>query len=206
MDDGSQGIDDQFIKNAMASPDVAGVAAQQDLGLLRRDRQVPRPRHAVQLRSGDRGHGVELAGVSHHGDQVDLAGDQLVVPRGGFLEQHRVLHQRIPRGHREAGVHAEWYRTAAKNELDLGGYTQAGPTNTTESPVAFYWNAAATYVTGAHTIKFGVNNRQGTFKHTRLANADLVQQYAAPPRQRRAWLRERSGVRAPSVDRAGHGR
>ncbi len=60
----------------------------------------------------------------------------------------------------------EWYRTAAKNELDLGGYTQAGPINTTESPVAFYWNAAATYVTGAHTIKLGVNNRQGTFKHT----------------------------------------
>ena len=87
-------------------PDVAGVAAQQDLGLLRRDRQVPRPRHAVQLRSRDRGHRVELARVSHDRDQVDLAGDQLAVPRGGFLEQHRVLHQRISRGHREAGVHA----------------------------------------------------------------------------------------------------
>ena len=102
MDDGSQGIDDQFIKNAHGAPDLAGVAAQQDLGLLRRDRQVPRPRHAVQLRSGDRGHGLELAGVSHHRDQVDLAGDQLAVPRGRLLEQHRVLHQRIPRGHREA--------------------------------------------------------------------------------------------------------
>ena len=45
---------------------------------------------------------------------------------------------------------AEWYRTAAKNELDLGGYTQAGPTNTTESPVAFYWNAAATWVNATY--------------------------------------------------------
>ena len=79
---------------------------------------------------------------------------------------------------------AEWYRNAAKNELDLGGYTQAGPINTTESPVAFYWNAAATWVKGAHTIKFGANNRQGTFKHTRLANADLVQQYRSSVHRR----------------------
>ena len=55
MDDGSQGIDDQFIKNAMARLTWQVVAAQQDLGLLRRDRQVSRPRHAVQLRSGDGG-------------------------------------------------------------------------------------------------------------------------------------------------------
>ena len=72
---------------------------------------------------------------------------------------------------------AAWFANAAKNEVDLGGYTQAGPINTTESPVAFYWNVAATYVKGNHTIKFGANNRQGTFKHTRDANADLVQQY-----------------------------
>ena len=74
--------------------------------------------------------------------------------------------------------------TAAKNEVDLGGYTQAGPINTTESPVAFYWNAAATWVKGDHTIKFGANNRQGTFKHTRLANADLVQQYRSSDHRR----------------------
>src|SRR4029453_16743209 len=71
----------------------------------------------------------------------------------------------------------DWYNSAAHNELDLGGYTKAGPTNTTESPKAIYWNGAATYVTGDHTIKFGANMRWGTFVHTRLANADLVQQY-----------------------------
>ena len=41
----------------------------------------------------------------------------------------------------------------ALGKVDLGGYTQAGPINTTESPVAFYWNFAATYVTGNHTFK-----------------------------------------------------
>ena len=161
MDDGSQGIDDQFIKNAMArltwqvSPRNKISAYFDEIDKYRG--------HDMQSNYDPEtaAHGVELAGVSHHRDQVDLAGDQLAVPRSGLLEQHRVLHQRIPRGHREAGGTAEWYRTAAKNELDLGGYTQAGPINTTESPMAFYWNAAATYVTGAHTIKFGANNRLG---------------------------------------------
>ena len=72
---------------------------------------------------------------------------------------------------------AAWFANAAKNEVDLGGYTQAGPINTTESPKAFYWSAAATYVKGDHTIKFGANSRTGTYTHTRDANADLVQQY-----------------------------
>ena len=73
---------------------------------------------------------------------------------------------------------AEWFANAAQQRSSTWAATRkAGPINTTESPVAFYWNTAATYVTGDHTIKVGANNRQGTFKHTRDANADLTQQY-----------------------------
>ena len=72
---------------------------------------------------------------------------------------------------------AEWYAGAARNELDLGGYKTAAPLPLTESPKANYWNVAATYVTGAHTIKFGANRRWGIYTHTRDANADLTQQY-----------------------------
>ena len=48
FDDGSQGVDDQYIKSAMARADVADQSAQQAVRLLRRDRQVSRPRHAEQ--------------------------------------------------------------------------------------------------------------------------------------------------------------
>ena len=65
FDDGSQGVDDQFIKSAHGAADVAGVAAQQDHRLLRRDRQVPRPRHAEQRRPGDGVAAVVLAGLPH---------------------------------------------------------------------------------------------------------------------------------------------
>ena len=44
---------------------LADQPAQQVLGLRRRDRQVPRPRHAGALRSGHGGDRLELAGVSH---------------------------------------------------------------------------------------------------------------------------------------------
>ena len=105
MDDGSQGIDDQFIKNAMArltwqvSPRNKISAYFDEIDKYRG--------HDMQSNYDPEtaAHGVELAGVSHHRDQVDLAGDQLAVPRGGLLEQHRVLHQRISRGHREAARH-----------------------------------------------------------------------------------------------------
>src|SRR5918995_1667303 len=76
---------------------------------------------------------------------------------------------------------AEWFANAAHDEVDLGGYTKAGPTLVTQSPKAYYWNAAATYVRGDHTIKAGANMRWGTFFHTRDANADLVQRYRSTP-------------------------
>ena len=46
IDDGSQGIDDQFIRSALAAPHLAGHPATKFSRLPRRDRQVPRPRHA----------------------------------------------------------------------------------------------------------------------------------------------------------------
>ena len=55
MDDGSQGIDDQFIQNGMARLTWQVRPRNKFSALLRRDRQVPRPRHAGQLRSRDRG-------------------------------------------------------------------------------------------------------------------------------------------------------
>ena len=55
FDDGSQGVDDQYIKSAMARLTWQVSPRNKISGVLRRDRQVSRPRHAEQLRSGDGG-------------------------------------------------------------------------------------------------------------------------------------------------------
>ena len=142
--------------------DLAGVAAQQDLGLLRRDRQVPRPRHAGQLRSGD-GRARVWNSPAYHTTAIKWTSP---VTSSLFLEAGWSNNTEYYTNEYRDGIEkprgtAEWFANAAKNEVDLGGYTRAGPINTTESPMAFYWNAAATYVTGDHTIKFGANNPAG---------------------------------------------
>jgi hypothetical protein len=177
MDDGSQGIDDQFIKNAMArltwqvSPRNKISAYFDEIDKYRgHDMQANYdPETAATVWNSPAYHTTAIKWTSPVTSSLFL--------EAGFSNNTEYYTNEYREGIEKPAFTAEWYRTAAKNEIDLGGYTQAGPTNTTESPVAFYWNAAATWVKGNHTIKFGANNRQGTFKHTRLANADLVQQY-----------------------------
>lgn len=177
MDDGSQGIDDQFIKNGMTrltwqvSPRNKISAYFDEIDKYRgHDMQANYdPETAATVWNSPAYHTTAIKWTSPATSSLFL--------EAGFSNNTEYYTNEYREGIEKPAFSDEWFRTAAKNELDLGGYTQAGPINTTESPVAFYWNAAATLVKGAHTIKFGVNNRQGTFKHTRLANADLVQQY-----------------------------
>jgi Carboxypeptidase regulatory-like domain len=177
MDDGSQGIDDQFIKS----------------GLARLTWQVsPRNKISAYFDEIDkyRGHDMqsnydpETAGTVWNSPAYHTTAIKWTSPVTGslFLEAGWSNNTEYYTNEYQEGIEkprgsAEWFANAAKNELDLNGYTRAGPTNITQSPVAFYWNAAATWVKGDHTIKFGANNRQGTFKHSREANGDLIQQY-----------------------------
>ena len=177
MDDGSQGLDDQFIKNGMArltwqvSPRNKISAYFDEIDKYRgHDMQSNYdPETAATVWNSPAYHTTAIKWTSPVTSSLFL--------EAGFSNNTEYYTLEYQEGIEKPSFSPEWYRTAAKNELDLGGYTQAGPSNTTESPVAFYWNAAATWVKGAHTFKFGANNRQGTFKHTRLANADLIQQY-----------------------------
>ena len=177
MDDGSQGIDDQFIKNIMAratwqvSPRNKISAYIDEIDKYRgHDMQsIYDPETAATVWNSPAYHTTAIKWTSPVTSSLFL--------EAGYSNNTEYYTNEYREGIEKPVFSADWYRTAAKNEVDLGGYTQAGPINTTESPIAFYWNAAATLVKGDHTIKFGANNRQGTFKHTRLANADLVQQY-----------------------------
>ena len=78
------------------APDLADLAAQQAVGLLRRDRQVPRPRHAEPRGSGDGLAAVVLARLQHRVDQVDVHRQQQDAARGRLFAQPRVLHQQLP--------------------------------------------------------------------------------------------------------------
>ena len=177
FDDGSQGLDDQYILNGMARLTWQA---------------TPRNKFSAYFDEIDkyRGHDMqanydpETAATVWHSPAYHTTAIKWTSPissslflEAGYSNNTEYYTNQYREGVEQPRGTAAWFAKAAKNEVDLGGYTQAGPINTTESPIAFYWNAAATYVKGDHTLKFGVNNRQGTFKHTREANADLIQQY-----------------------------
>ena len=177
LDDSSQGIDDQFIKNGMArltwqvSPrnKISGYFDEIDKYRGHDMQANYDPETAATVWNSPAYHTTAIKWTSPISSSMFL--------EAGFSNNTEYYTLSYREGIDKPRGSAEWFATAAKNELDLGGYTQAGPSNLTESPVAFYWNAAATYVTGDHTLKVGANNRQGTFKHTREANADLILQY-----------------------------
>ncbi len=106
----------------------------------------------------DSGHRVELAGLQHERGEVDARRvTQPAALRRRVLEQHRVLHERVPGGHRRAPRHAGWFLTRVGNEeLDLGGQKNARTlAQITQSPLRHTWNASASYVSGSHNLKVG---------------------------------------------------
>ena len=103
MDDGSRGLDDQFIKSGMARLTWQISPSSKLVGLFRRDRQVPRPRHAEQRGPGGSGAAVVLAGLPHRRGQVHRHADQRAAARGRVFAQPRVLHQQLP-GRRRPGA------------------------------------------------------------------------------------------------------
>ena len=101
LDDGSRGVDDQFIRSALLRL-TWQVTPNEVWRVPRRDRQVPRPRHAEPVRSGNGRDGLEFARVSHQPGQADDDGHEPAAPRRWILQQPRVLHQPVSRRHRAA--------------------------------------------------------------------------------------------------------
>ena len=177
MDDGSQGIDDQYILNGMARLTWQATPRNKFSGYFD---EIDKYRgHDMQANYDPETAGTVWNSPAYHTTAIKWTSplSSSLFLEAGWSNNTEYYTNEYREGIEQPRGTAAWFANAAKNEVDLGGYTQAGPINTTESPVAFYWNFAATYVTGDHTIKVGANNRQGTFKHTRDANADLVQQY-----------------------------
>jgi hypothetical protein len=75
---------------------------------------------------------------------------------------------------------AEWFAGASRLENLQGGRTAAATAENTQSPERQNLQASASYVTGSHTIKVGMQYQWGDFMHSVDANADLTQQYRSP--------------------------
>jgi hypothetical protein len=177
MDDGSQGIDDQFIRSATAR--LTWQVSQRNKISAYFDEVDKYRGHDMQANTDP-----ETAAVVWNSPAYHTTGIKWTSPVSGslFLEAGVSNNTEYYTNEYREGIEkprgsAEWFANAAHNEADLGGFTKAANVQTTQSPKALYWSAAATYVKGDHTIKVGANNRWGIFMHTVDANADLTQVY-----------------------------
>jgi hypothetical protein len=72
----------------------------------------------------------------------------------------------------------EWYAGANRNDTATGRQTTASAAgHYIIEPVRRFVHATATYVTGSHSVKFGMQNNWGKFLEGTVLNADLNQRY-----------------------------
>jgi Carboxypeptidase regulatory-like domain len=176
-DDGSKGVDDQFIKS----------------GLVRLTWQVsPRNKFSVYFDEVDKFRGHDMQALfdpktaatvwyspAYHTSSAKWTSavtNRLLIEGGWSNNTENYTNSYLPGIDQLRGT-SSWLAAATRSELDLGGRKTAATSQTTQSPIRFAVNASASYVTGSHNLKIGFQRTWGTFFHTVDANADLTQQY-----------------------------
>ena len=177
LDDGSKGIDDQFIKSINArvtwqiSPRNKFSAYFDEIDKYRgHDMQaLYDPETAATVWNSPAYHTTSAKWTSP-------VANRLLIEAGWSNNSEDYTNEYRPGIAQVRGTSA-WLANATRTELDLGGRKTAAPSQTTQSPVRFAMNAAVSYVTGSHNLKVGFQRTWGRFFHTVDANADLTQQY-----------------------------
>src|SRR5262245_54343489 len=177
FDDGSQGIDDQFIRSALArltwqiSPRNKLSAYFDEIDKYRG--------HDMQSLEDPETAALRWFSPAYHTTQAkwtSTVSNRLMMDAGfsSNLEYYTNEYQEgvgRPRGT------PEWFAGASRLESDLGGRKTAATSENTQSPARYNVQGAASYLTGSHNLKAGVQYQWGTFWHTVFANGDLTQTY-----------------------------
>ncbi len=177
FDNGEPGVDDQYIRSAMA----------------RLTWQIaPKLKFSGYFDEIDKYRGHDMQALYDPEDSATIwtspaystgaakftytATNRLLV-EGGYSRNLEYYTYTYQPGIRQGAFTDAWYQQVAKDEVDLGGRKGAAPYEATRSPKRHAWNASASYVTGSHNIKVGSQMTWGTFMNTLDANAHLTQRY-----------------------------
>ena len=100
-----------------------------------------------------------------------------ILVEGGFstnYERYNIMYQ--PGIAKERGT-PEWYSTMQRRDEILGTQDTAALYELGQYPDRYALAASASYVTGTHNIKVGIQDTWGKYRRTRTANADLRAQF-----------------------------
>jgi hypothetical protein len=176
-DDGSRGVDDQFIRSALARI-TWQVTPKWKFGVYQDEIDKYRG-HDMQSKYDPETAAVQWFSPAYHTNQAKLTGT--LTPRllveGGFSSNLEYYTNSYRPGVEKLRWTPEWYATTGQSESDLGGFQRAASGQNTQSPARYNWQGSMSYVTGAHNFKTGIQYQRGTFYHTVDANGDLYQVY-----------------------------
>jgi hypothetical protein len=179
FDDGSRGVDDQFIRSALVrltwqiTPKIKLSAYQDEIDKYRG--------HDMQAKYDPETAGVVWNSPAYHTNQAKISSpvtSRLLV-EGGFSSNLEYYTNEYRPGIERPRFSADWYANTGQQEALLGGFVQRAPTGAqnTQSPARYNWQGAVSYVTGSHNFKTGVQYQRGTFYHTYDSNGDGYQVY-----------------------------
>jgi hypothetical protein len=177
LDDGSQGVDDQFIRQA-ALRLTWQVSSRNKLSAYWDEIDKYRG-HDMQSLVDPETASVRWFSPAYHTAQAKWTStlSSRLLFEGGWSSNIEYYTNSYQEGIGKPRFTSEWFAGASRLEQDLGGRTTAASLETTQSPERQNLQASLSYVTGSHHLKAGFNYTWGDFIHTVDANADLTQQY-----------------------------
>ena len=177
FDDGSQGVDDQAIKSAMAR--LTWQASPRNKITAYFDEVDKYRGHDMQSNYDPETASYRWFSPAYHTTSVKWSSPftSRMFLEAGWSSNLEYYTNSYQEGVEEPRGTAAWFAKASRNDLDLGNLTTAPQSRITESPARYAMMGAVTYLLGQHNLKFGMQSTWGSFTHTRDANGDLVQQY-----------------------------
>jgi hypothetical protein len=177
FDDGSQGVDDQYIKSAMARITWQITPRNKLSGYFD---EIDKYRgHDMQSREDPETAALRWFSPAYNTGSLKWTStvSSRMLVEAGYSRNLEYYTNSYQEGVEKPRFTPEWFAGASRLENDLGGRKTAATSQQTQSPERHNLQASLTFVTGAHSFKSGLQYTWGDFRHTLDANGDLTQQY-----------------------------
>ncbi len=177
QDDGSRGLDDQFIKSGLARL-TWQVSNSNKLSAYFDEIDKYRG-HDMQSNEDPETASLQWFSPAYHTAALKYTStlSNAMLFEAGYSRNLEYYTNSYQDGVEQARGTSSWFAGASRLENDLGGRMTAATAQNTQSPERHTMQASLTYLRGSHSFKAGVQYTWGDFRHTVDANADLTQQY-----------------------------
>ncbi len=176
-DDGSRGLDDQFIKSGLARLTWQISSRHKLSGYFD---EVDKYRgHDMQSNEDPETAALRWFSPAYHTGSIKYTSTltNSLLLEAGYSRNLEYYTNSYQEGVEQPRGTAAWFAGASRLESDLGGRKTAASLQQTQSPERHAVQASLSYLWGAHSFKGGVQMTWGDFWHTIDVNADLTQQY-----------------------------